>query len=244
MGRSSAPPSSWSWPASTSRLTPPCRTGRGDRRRLPRPPGHHGQAPGAGQAEDRPGRHPLPVTSTGGPAGPPGRRAAGGLPGVTAGHRSPTGPDLVRTDLCDAAIALARGLARRMPDEPEVTGLLALLLLTDARRDALTTAGGELVLLEEQDRSLWDASTIAEGEALLVAAARHRRRASSSSHHRRRSPARPLAPVPHGPGRPAPPARPPGRARAAYRTALELEPPRAERAFIAGRLRELEEPRP
>lgn len=93
----------------------------------------------------------------------------------TTGHRSPTGPGLVRTDLCDTALALARGLAARLPDEPEATGLLALLLLTDARRAARTDPEGALVLLEDQDRARWDRAAITEGDALLVAAARHRR---------------------------------------------------------------------
>jgi RNA polymerase sigma-70 factor (ECF subfamily) len=71
----------------------------------------------------------------------------------TEGHKASRGPDLVRGELCDAALRLARGLAALLPGEPEVTGLLALLLLTDARRAARTGPGGELVLLEDQDRS-------------------------------------------------------------------------------------------
>nr|WP_198029194.1 sigma-70 family RNA polymerase sigma factor [Actinoplanes sp. N902-109] len=89
----------------------------------------------------------------------------------TTGHAAPAGPELVRTDLCDTAIALARLLHTVLPDDIGVTGLLALLLLTDARRDA--RAGGH-VLLAEQDRSRWDRALIAEGSALLVAALRHR----------------------------------------------------------------------
>jgi RNA polymerase sigma-70 factor (ECF subfamily) len=85
----------------------------------------------------------------------------------TEGHTASTGPDLVRADLCDTAIRLARDLADRLPGEPEVTGLLALLLLTDARRPARTDAAGELVLLEDQDRSRWDAARIAEGDELV-----------------------------------------------------------------------------
>ncbi len=77
------------------------------------------------------------------------------------GHR------LVRVELCDEAIRLARMLARLMPDEAEARGLLALLLLTDARRPARTDAQGDLVLLEDQDRSLWDQTAIGEALALL-----------------------------------------------------------------------------
>ena len=67
------------------------------------------------------------------------------------------------------AIRLGRLLAELMPDEPEVAGLLALMLLTESRRPARTTAAGELVRLEDQDRSLWDAELIAEGQALVRA---------------------------------------------------------------------------
>src|SRR5215470_17454123 len=70
----------------------------------------------------------------------------------TQGHMAPAGPDLVRGTLCEQAIRLARALATLMPDEPEVTGLLALLLLTDARREARTSDAGELILLGDQDR--------------------------------------------------------------------------------------------
>jgi RNA polymerase sigma-70 factor, ECF subfamily len=90
----------------------------------------------------------------------------------TEGHKASRGPDLVRGELCDAALRLARGLAALLPGEPEVTGLLALLLLTDARRAARTGPGGELVLLEDQDRSRWDQAMISEGERLLVGALR------------------------------------------------------------------------
>ena len=90
----------------------------------------------------------------------------------TEGHKASRGPDLVRAELCDAALRLARGLAALLPGEPEVTGLLALLLLTDARRAARTGPDGELVLLEDQDRSRWDQAMISEGERLLVGALR------------------------------------------------------------------------
>jgi RNA polymerase sigma-70 factor, ECF subfamily len=90
----------------------------------------------------------------------------------TEGHTASTGPALVRGDLCDTAVALARGLVARLPGEPEAVGLLALLLLTDARRATRTDSAGELVLLEDQDRSLWDRELIAEGEVLVERALR------------------------------------------------------------------------
>jgi RNA polymerase sigma-70 factor (ECF subfamily) len=76
------------------------------------------------------------------------------------------GHGAIRGDLCEEAIRLARLLVRLMPDESEARGLLALLLLTDARR-AARMADGELVALPEQDRSLWDAQRIEEGRALI-----------------------------------------------------------------------------
>ncbi|HEY6295797.1 MAG TPA: sigma-70 family RNA polymerase sigma factor [Streptosporangiaceae bacterium] len=85
----------------------------------------------------------------------------------TQGHMAQAGPDLVRGTLCEQAIRLARALTVLMPDEPEVMGLLALLLLTDARREARTSAAGELVPLGDQDRGRWDAAKMAEGTALL-----------------------------------------------------------------------------
>jgi RNA polymerase sigma-70 factor (ECF subfamily) len=75
--------------------------------------------------------------------------------------------DLVRTDLCEEAIWVARVLDRLLPDEPEVLGLLALMLLTHARRDARTDDRGDLVLLDDQDRARWDAAMIDEGLGLL-----------------------------------------------------------------------------
>jgi RNA polymerase sigma-70 factor (ECF subfamily) len=80
------------------------------------------------------------------------------------------GEALVRGDLCDTAVSLARGVAGLLPGEPEAMGLLALLLLTDARRAARTDDLGDLVLLEDQDRGRWDRDLIAEGEAVLEAA--------------------------------------------------------------------------
>jgi RNA polymerase sigma factor (sigma-70 family) len=82
------------------------------------------------------------------------------------GYASTAGP-LIRTDLCAEAIRLARELAALMPDEPEVLGLLALLLLIEARRPARLGPGGELVLLADQDRSLWNAALVAEGHDLV-----------------------------------------------------------------------------
>jgi RNA polymerase sigma-70 factor, ECF subfamily len=90
----------------------------------------------------------------------------------TEGHRATSGEALVRGELCDSAVRLARALARLLPDEPEVTGLLALLLLTDARRRARVDDSGDLVLLEEQDRSLWNRAMIEEGEELVERALR------------------------------------------------------------------------
>jgi RNA polymerase sigma-70 factor (ECF subfamily) len=88
----------------------------------------------------------------------------------TAGHHATSGPDLVRGELCDTAIRLARNLAALLPGEPEPAGLLALLLLTDARRAARTSPAGEQVLLEDQDRRRWDQALITEGDALLQTA--------------------------------------------------------------------------
>jgi RNA polymerase sigma-70 factor (ECF subfamily) len=90
----------------------------------------------------------------------------------TEGHRSSTSNDLVRAELCEEAIRLARILAELLPDEPEVAGLLALLLLTDARRAARLDDGGEPVLLADQDRALWDGEKIGEGAAQVEEALR------------------------------------------------------------------------
>jgi RNA polymerase sigma-70 factor (ECF subfamily) len=100
------------------------------------------------------------------------------LPGVlgvvylifTEGYAASAGDRLVRGDLADEAIRLARILHRLLPGEREVAGLLALLLLVDARREARTGRDGELVLLDEQDRSLWDKDRIVEGRRLVVEA--------------------------------------------------------------------------
>jgi RNA polymerase sigma-70 factor, ECF subfamily len=85
----------------------------------------------------------------------------------TEGHTASSGEALVRADLCREAIRLGRVLAELMPDEPEVLGLLALMLLAESRRAARVGARGELVPLGEQDRTLWDRELIAEGQALV-----------------------------------------------------------------------------
>jgi RNA polymerase sigma-70 factor (ECF subfamily) len=91
------------------------------------------------------------------------------------GYGASAGERLTRGELSAEAIRLTRVLASLMPDEPEVLGLLALMLLHDARREARTGSDGQLVLLEDQDRARWDAARIAEGKALLERAMRMRR---------------------------------------------------------------------
>jgi RNA polymerase sigma-70 factor (ECF subfamily) len=99
----------------------------------------------------------------------------GRLPAVLAvvylifneGYTASGGEELIREDLTAEAIRLGRLLAQLMPDEPEVIGLLALMLLIESRRTVRTGAGGELVLLANQDRGLWDRLLIAEGQALV-----------------------------------------------------------------------------
>ena len=88
------------------------------------------------------------------------------------GYAASDGPDLARTDLSGEAVRLARGVHAAMPQDAEVTGLLALMLLTDARRPARTGPGGELVPLEAQDRARWDRRLITEGLTLLTGALR------------------------------------------------------------------------
>ena len=83
------------------------------------------------------------------------------------GYAASAGDALVRRELCAEAIRLGRLLAELMPDEPEVMGLLALMLLVDARRPARTTPDGRLVLLADQDRGRWDRERIAEGQAIV-----------------------------------------------------------------------------
>jgi RNA polymerase sigma-70 factor, ECF subfamily len=84
----------------------------------------------------------------------------------TTGHTAPAGASLVRAELVDRAIELARMMAALMPDEAEVRGLLALMILADARRATRTNEHGRILLLSEQDRSRWDSAAIAEGAAL------------------------------------------------------------------------------
>jgi len=83
------------------------------------------------------------------------------------GYTASSGQTLARADLCAEAIRLGRLLAELMPDEPEVLGLLALMLLTESRRAARTSADGALVLLADQDRTRWDRGLIAEGQAIV-----------------------------------------------------------------------------
>jgi RNA polymerase sigma-70 factor (ECF subfamily) len=109
---------------------------------------------------------------------PEAEELTGRLPGVlrviylifTEGYAASAGDALVRADLTDEAIRLTRILRRLLPTEPEVNGLLALLLLVDARCAARVDAAGELVSLEDQDRGLWNADHIAEGRDLVPAA--------------------------------------------------------------------------
>jgi RNA polymerase sigma-70 factor (ECF subfamily) len=91
------------------------------------------------------------------------------------GYAATAGADLVRTGLCAEAIRLGRVLAVLMPDEPEALGLLALMLLHEARRDGRTDGAGDLIPLEHQDRSRWDQAAIAEGLQVLDRALRRRR---------------------------------------------------------------------
>jgi RNA polymerase sigma-70 factor, ECF subfamily len=91
------------------------------------------------------------------------------------GYAATAGGELVRRDLCDEAIRLGRILAVLMPDEAEALGLLALMLFHDSRREARTSATGELVLLDEQDRSRWDERRIEEGRRVLERAISLRR---------------------------------------------------------------------
>jgi RNA polymerase sigma-70 factor (ECF subfamily) len=88
------------------------------------------------------------------------------------GHLATSGDHLIRHDVADEAVRLARLLADLMPDEPEVIGLLALLLLTESRRRARTGPDGELIRLSDQDRNLWDRSLIDEGQDLVRACLR------------------------------------------------------------------------
>ncbi len=90
------------------------------------------------------------------------------------GYSASAGDRLIRRELCDDAIRLGRVLATLMPQEPEVMGLLALMLYHDSRRDARVASDGSMVTLVDQDRSTWDRAKIVEANALLEAAYRHR----------------------------------------------------------------------
>ena len=90
------------------------------------------------------------------------------------GHSASSGTELIRASLCEEAIRLGRALHQLMPDEPEVRGVLALMLLHHSRRHARVGGDGQLITLEEQDRSRWDAAEIQEGLALLESALRQR----------------------------------------------------------------------
>ncbi|WP_433010366.1 RNA polymerase sigma factor [Kribbella sp. CA-294648] len=83
------------------------------------------------------------------------------------GYAASSGDELIRTELCQEAIRLGRLLVELMPDEPEAVGLLALMLLQESRRPARVAADGSLVLLADQDRTLWDRELIAEGQDLV-----------------------------------------------------------------------------
>jgi RNA polymerase sigma-70 factor (ECF subfamily) len=88
------------------------------------------------------------------------------------GYAATSGEALVREDLCAEALRLGRLLAELMPDEPEVVGLLALMLLVESRRETRTTPEGDLVLLADQDRARWNRELIAEGQAIVRACLR------------------------------------------------------------------------
>lgn len=91
------------------------------------------------------------------------------------GYVASSGAELLRTDLCEEAVRLTRALVASMPDEPEAAGLLALMLLAHARRDARTDASGAFVRLGDQDRGRWDAALVAEGRAIVRACLRRNR---------------------------------------------------------------------
>jgi len=91
------------------------------------------------------------------------------------GYSATSGASLIRRDLCREAIRLGRILSQLVPEETEVTGLLALMLLQDSRRETRVNAAGDLMTLEEQDRSRWDRAEIEEGTRLVEAALRRRR---------------------------------------------------------------------
>src|SRR4029079_2385555 len=117
-----------------------------------------------GPAQDPQRWHPVPGAARAPAARADGRGAGRVAPALREGYASST-DELVRPDVSGEAIRLTRALVALMPDEPEAGGLLALMLLQDARRPARLDAEGELVLLADQDRTLWDRGMIAEGAA-------------------------------------------------------------------------------
>jgi hypothetical protein len=147
-------------------------------------------------------------------------------------------PTWLRVDLTDEAVRLTRILHRLLPAEPEVTGLLALLLLVDARRPARTGAAGELIPLEEQDRSRWSASTGPSPWRCATVPRPVWRRSTPLA----RTTAMPCAPISRSP----PPGRtcsaqagPSRRGGSEYRSALDLTGNERERSFLRRRLSEL-----
>jgi RNA polymerase sigma factor (sigma-70 family) len=92
----------------------------------------------------------------------------------TTGHTAPAGPGLVRNDLVERSLDLARMLRQLLPDDADVAGLLALILLTDSRRDTRLSPDGRMLLIHEQDRRRWDQPAIEEGLALVTEALRRR----------------------------------------------------------------------
>ena len=139
----------------------------GDRPRLPRAGSDDGAAAGASEGQDPRRAHPVSVPDDGDlPA-----RLRAVLAVVylifNEGYRASSGDQLVRDDLSAEAIRLGRILAALMPSEPEVMGLLALMLLVESRRATRTTVSGDIVLLADQDRARWDRRLILEGQAIV-----------------------------------------------------------------------------
>ena len=131
-------------------------------RSRPWPSGWSGPRPRSGTPGSRTASRPRPTCPPGCPA-----CSRSSTSSSTRATRRVRARPLARADLCAEAIRLGRLLAQLMPDEPEVLGLLALMLLTESRRAARTSADGALVLLADQDRSRWDRALIAEGQALV-----------------------------------------------------------------------------
>ena len=144
-----------------------------DRPRLPRPRAHARPADRPRQAQAARQPRPLPRAHGRRAARPAARRAGGDLPDL---HRRPHRDDRRRPRPASTSRARRSAsdgvLTELMPDEPEAVGLLALMLLTEARRPARTAADGSMIRLADQDRTLWDRSLIAEGHALVRACLR------------------------------------------------------------------------